>query len=206
MIIKFKPTTPDWLYFKAKITIDNLAEIQQELFNLFSTITNLDINTASSSFNLTTDILIIKKTCPNLVGLLSSVNLIDHLGGVAFISARKDAEFPIHVDGDVDFALNIPVLNCKNSYTAWYLSEIGNIKTKAEHYGVVDDFSNSVALICDPQYATEIERIDADIPHWINTNIPHKPIVLGDGFRINSSLRFNPVILQNNQPPKDLIM
>ena len=205
MLTKFRDTTPDWLYFKANIAFDNLEMIQKELFDLFIEITGLDVETAASSFNLTIDVPLIIQSCPVLISLLTKVDLVDYLGGVAFISTRIGADFPIHVDGDVDFALNIPVLNCQNSYTVWYQSEIGNLKIEPEEYGSIDDFSNSVALLCDSNLAREIDRINANIPHWINTNIPHQPVVLGEGFRINSSLRFKSDILQNNKPPKDLI-
>jgi len=204
-LIKFKNSTPDWLYFKANIDFKNLQQIQKELYNVFLECTGLETDKIDSSFNMTLDIPLVRRRCDNLIALLESVGLDKHLESIAFISARKETDFPIHVDGTVDFALNIPVLNCENSYTAWYYSEIGNLNQEPREYGTIDDFSNSVALLCDATLATEITRIDANIPHWININVPHKPIILGEGFRINASLRFNTIILEDNKPPKNLI-
>jgi hypothetical protein len=204
-LIKLRDSTPDWLYYKANVTFDNLKEIQTELFNIFVKCTGLDTNTLDSSFNLTIDIPMIREQGTSLMSLLKSIELDEYLESIAFISARKETDFPIHVDGTVDFALNIPVLNCENSYTAWYYSKIGNLNVEPKAYGQIDDYSNSVALLCDASQATEITRIDANIPHWININVPHRPIVLGEGFRINASLRFSSKILDENKPPKNLI-
>lgn len=209
-LIKLRDSTPDWLYYKANITFDNLKEIQNELFNIFKQCAGQDTDTLDSGFNLTLDIPMIRKQGTHLMSLLKSIELYEYLECIAFISARKETDFPIHVDGVgpnqvVDFALNIPVLNCENSYTAWYYSAIGNLNMEPKAYGQVDDFSNSLALLCDASLATEITRIDANIPHWINFNVPHRPIVLGEGLRINASLRFNSKILDGNKPPKNLI-
>ena len=182
---------PDWLHLPAAINSDKLKDIQKELMHLASA-SITDISSSPSQFINVDDLDLVKKLCPVLMGELKRLDLYDLLFMVSIITVRPGYYFRIHVDYPdptrLSFGLNIPVLNCKDSYTIWYDTKVIPHEYLPDY--IVTSPLVSVAQPCDEKNAKEIDRVECSTPSWINNYVPHKPHCNHNKFRINSSLRF----------------
>jgi hypothetical protein len=188
---------PDWLHRPANIDSTKLKAIQYELLKLSKkVIVNMD--NAPSEFRIVADKSLIKEFCPVYMEELKKVGLADMIMFLALISVRPGSFFPIHIDYPdpkrLSFGLNIPVLNCQDSYTVWYDAEPMPHKLVDQH--IMTSELVSASIPCNQETAVEIARCDANVPQWINNHTPHKPICLHDNYRINSSMRFMPEIYE----------
>lgn len=183
MIYKHRSTTPNWLYQHPSLDANTLPKIKNELLQLFDTlkagwsnpVTTISRWTPLSNEN-------IKNICPSLLQELDRLGLQKNLIGVAFISLVDDQQFGVHVDNNDDVSLNIPLLNCSGTYTVWYDCQfVKNIKKWAN-----DDLIDKLHTL------TEINRVEADLPYWINVNVLHQPVATHKNFRLAAGLRFDP--------------
>lgn len=191
---------PDWLYKPAKLNPELYPVIRKELLKIFQTrFQDTKPSEITSQFVVPADVHSVKKSCPALMEQLNEYGLADSFVMLAMIIVTPGPEYPVHVDtlnpGRMSFGLNIPVLNCNDSYTAWYDTEIlyhetfaPNILTPSIYYGT--------ALPCRVEGAVEIDRCSADTPHWINVIKPHAAVCNHSKLRVNSSLRFDKKIFE----------
>jgi hypothetical protein len=183
--------TPDWLHLPAAIDPVKLPSIQKELMHVASWAIK-DIAHSPSEFINVDDIDKVKHTCPILVDEFKRLGIFDILYLMSIITVRPESYFPIHVDypdpSRISFGLNIPVLNCKDSYTVWYDTEVLPYKYLPGY--IITSPLVSVAQPCDEENAVEIDRVECSTPSWINNHVPHRPHCLHNKFRINSSFRF----------------
>ena len=194
------------LYYPADISDAELTLIQQELTDLYAKKEKLDFSKTSTSFTSVVDKNLIISSCPTLSNILRNFGLHEQFLGIAFITAQEKSDFPIHSDGNPYteiYALNIPVLNCDQSYTVWYDVAIHNQPISPE-LAVMDETA-VYARYCDQDRSQEIGRCDANIPHWIDVMTPHSVEIEHNKFRINSSMRFLPGWLENGELPSRLI-
>jgi hypothetical protein len=182
---KLKDSTPDWLYHQAKLDADLLPQITKELTNFFLSNKNQSLVQMTSTYVEYYDI----KTCPTLIQQLQQLDLYTKFLALGFISVDSTKIFPPHVDGDVDCALNIPIVNCEGTYTVWYDGVITDNELPDYAKGVK---IAEISRIADPKTVKEIGRCDSSIPHWININTLHRPETTHDRFRVAASLRFYP--------------
>ena len=122
---------------------------------------------------------------------LQQMGLLDRWRYLAFITGNRGQSLDIHVD-TLDFttrcyALNIPVLNCNNTYTVFYQAQT------LDHFTDKDD-PRASAIRCDPATAVEIGRVELDRPNWTNITIPHQPVMNHDLPRVLASFRFSPEV------------
>lgn len=183
---------PDWLCKPANLDFSKLPQIQFELIKLLK-LKVPDFTKATSQFivpggNIETT----RKTCPTLMEELERLELAHMLKMIAMIMVTPDHEYPIHIDSTnparMSVALNMPVLNCQNSYTIWYDAKI-QYEQYVPEYVIGDDIA-WMAVPCDSNNAVEIARCDANVPHWVNIYRPHVPKCDHTMFRVNASLRF----------------
>ena len=114
-----KPVT--WLYKTANI---NAADYSKELLSLFSVYVP-DINAEIGNHFLPIgDHDIISQHCPQLMAKLDEWGVRKRLAECAFVILPPDKQFPIHRDYPKwefrSIGLLLPVLNCENTYTAFY--------------------------------------------------------------------------------------
>ena len=118
----------DWLYKPANVSAD---KYNGELMNLIHAVNPNFESTAGRQF-YPVDHELFKKTCPDLMSLITKWGLQDRLSEVAIIWLNKGAKFGIHRDFPSwrarNLALNIPIINCDNSYTVWYDVELAKEK------------------------------------------------------------------------------
>jgi hypothetical protein len=188
---------PNWLHLPAAIDPIKLPSIQRELLQV-SRWAIKDISKSPSEFINVDDVDKVLHTCPTLVEEFKRLGILDIVYLISIITVRPGSYFPIHIDypdpGRLSFGLNIPVLNCTDSYTVWYNAKVLPHEYLPEH--IITSQLVSVASPCDEENAIEIGRVECSTPSWINNHVPHRPHCLHDKFRINSSFRFTKKIFE----------
>ena len=84
------------------------------------------------------------------------------------------------------FGLNIPILNCEDSWTVWYDAET-DLSPEFNEYDV-----RKSARRCLSENAVELCRMPASTPAWVNISIPHRPVTTHNKLRAVISARFMP--------------
>jgi hypothetical protein len=200
---------PSWFY--KPIQIENLEAIQKEVQSfLYNNVPNLISQPPKFYYVLRESL---EPHAPALVSYLKSIGLLDEWCSNHFVTTNYHYKFPIHVD-DLDwynncYGLNIPIMNCDDTYTVWYDTEIEDDPYFADEItpGVVNESwpkalgiarlikSDGPPADSLPTWkgvpATEIARWHMKDPAWINVSIPHAPISNHKKFRAVLSLRFN---------------
>jgi hypothetical protein len=190
---------PEWLYKTAKLNATLLPFIRKELLKVFQYKFNtVDVSKIESQFVVPADPEYVKQNCPSLMKQLKEYELDADFLMLAMIIVAPGTEYPIHIDtlnpGRMSLGLNIPVINCHDSYTAWYDTEILYHEPFANH--VIESKSHHTAIPCKVTGAIEIDRCSANVPHWINVTKPHAAICNHNSFRVNSSIRFDKKIFE----------
>jgi hypothetical protein len=184
--MKNKPT---WLYKSADIPNTLLPLFQKEFTKIYKKFVK-DLDKQPNQFVSEEDISIIPNEYPYIYKYLKLLGLhksIVRLGLI--VTTSPELTFAVHSDWPATgYALNIPVLNCENTYTAWYDAKItnvkGNIYSTDSWKGVAESY------MYDNSTAVELDRIEANKPHWINIHVPHSPISDLNKLRINATIRF----------------
>jgi len=122
---------------------------------------------------------------------LDSINLFDRWVATG-ISILNNTNLNVHTDSknkDRIYALNIPILACKGTYTVWYKEKIGTKQNMSSY----NSFGNTVDYV---EYnlsdVVEICRLESNNPAFVNVKIPHRGITTHNNFRCLISLRFTP--------------
>lgn len=177
---------PEWYY--KPITIPELSLIQEEVNKYLS---DLISNQQEIGFYyIKRDQ--IESLFPYYTLMLEKMGLLDRWSYSAIIATEGHKEFPIHVDAldwkNRCFGLNIPILNCQDSWTVWYDADVDLSPTTDEY-----DSRNS-ARFCSTKNAVELCRMSALTPAWINISIPHRPVTEHNQLRVILSARFSPEV------------
>ena len=183
---------PAWYYRKCAIDAGLLTAIQSELAPAIEQL--VPGYTEVRGQFARADLATVKTLSPSLVQYIDSLGLLDRWSDVSVITANNLHSFrwPIHVDDSTYsrcVALNIPILNCKGSYTAWYESD-NPVKSSADPKSLTNQ--QSYSLYYEEDKSREVERMDADQCAFINVARPHRPIVEHDLPRVLISTRFSP--------------
>ena len=124
---------------------------------------------------------ILLRESPLYRDLLERLGIIDRLNKpfILVYNRHNNVRLPMHVDHtdwrERSYALNIPVLNCENSYTAFYDAPV--------------DFTNGTHTNYSP--AIDVDPNIAETAPEINS-IPHRPVVEHDQPRVVLTSRFTP--------------
>lgn len=186
----------EWLYRPANISA---TEYNSELMDLLLSIVP-DLATASGRRFQPVDHDMFMSKCPELVKKLDQWGLKDRLSEVAIIWVNQRTHFGIHRDFPSwrarNIALNLPIINCEDSYTVWYDALLADRKSEAmvhldATYGDSSYIKHTQAVE-DESQAKEIGRIDSSKSYWVNVYQPHAPLVEHKKFRAIISIRFHP--------------
>ena len=152
-----------------------------------------------------------KNACPSFADWLDSKDIksrdIYLISWIVIASNGVNKEsMPIHIDTDGEGAvpldltgeaINLPLLNFDDSYTAWYsATKLGAAPTSEEFFDspaelmkkIVMNWSTS-DIAYDESSAVELVRASVAQPMYINVTIPHRAINLGDRPRTSLSIR-----------------
>jgi hypothetical protein len=192
---------PTWLY--KTIDIPNVNDIQKE-FQMVLDCYPLEMAGVPGYDLIIGNKELIAQHCPLFVNLLKNLNLLDRWDYTAWsMSTIPGENIIIHTDydwRDRSFALNIPILNCHDSYTAWYKPRPGTgVKHLRQHeelkdYPLPEKWQDHYP---GQQWRAEdiegeIDRMAASQPAFVNHSIPHRPVTYHNDTRILISTRFLP--------------
>lgn len=185
---------PTWRHLPAKIDAARLPAVQQELLAMFNEMRSMPI-ASEQSMGFSTGGIYEKKDLllkiPNTVKLLNDLKLITYFKYFGLFWLRPGlSELPIHIDDPTyneNIALNIPVLECADSYTIWYDAEV-DYDAKIPDYATDGKYDPGGRVIKGP--AREIDRVNCSFPSWVNVAVPHQGYYTGSAERINASFRF----------------
>ena len=192
---KHLSTTPDWLYHKPNLNADAVPVIQKELIKLLMITKKQNLVPYTSTFVEIHDKDLMTKTCSTLMQELRRLSIYQNFFVISFISVVENLEFPPHVDVGVNLALNIPLVNCDDTYTVFYDGKI--LDQGLPKYAIGSPIAE-ISRVADPRSVVEIGRCHAGEPHWINVNVMHRPETHHDQFRVAASIRFDPEPLDQN--------
>jgi hypothetical protein len=171
-----------------------LIQIQKEFQNIFELHYSTMFANWRSSWLYPIDRAVVLAQAPSYVGWLKEIKLYDRWSNSVFSTTygSEGNNQTIHTD-NVDcnkrcFALNIPILNCHDSWTVWYKTkENSGIAGHIPHYPMATGFSDEDA-------GDELGRMPASQPAFVNVGIPHRPWADHEEPRIVLSTRFDPEI------------
>lgn len=168
-----------------KFHIDNYEEIRQQLYNFFINRFEL-VETLSG---IPTDELL--AAVPRLQDIFDEHNLtVSFCAG--FIRSPRLAA-PIHIDDGHEgsttlLALNLPILNCKDTYHYWFdipASDLGTIHDRGNTY-------RSMPVDFDWTTLPQLDRLELTEPHLVRIDLPHNVVNDTDNYRMILSIRFHP--------------
>jgi len=187
---------PSWFY--KPIQVDNLEEIQKELISVLYNKLIPNFDTAIPMFKR------IKREeiepfAPLYVKFIESLGLLDKWVASPIITTNYNISFPIHVDNidwvENSYGLNLPIINCENTYTVWYDAELQEFRddlTDIDPNATADDPRHKARLVKPNTPVKEIARWHMKDPAWINVSIPHAPVSEHKKPRAVISARFEP--------------
>ena len=147
------------------------------------------IQTGTGNKFFITDTDQIKAQCPKLCSYLRDIDLFDRWDTTGISKLDPHSDLMLHSDGRCRWALNLPILNCDQSYTIWYDAERkGNVSNV-----IVEGQETAATYVrYRADTAREIDRVCSDVPVWVNVHTPHAAINLSKHTRMLLSLRFTP--------------
>lgn len=173
------------MYYKV-ISIPNIGNIQQQIIQYMSN-SLTGVETGFYAVNSA----VLKPKWTLLTEYLNTKNLLDRWQGVG-VSVLNNKDMNIHTDSNDPnriYALNIPVLNCNNTYTVWY-------KEKAPNAFKNSSYSSSGNSVDYNEYpldsVEEVKRLESCNCAFVNVKIPHRGISMHYKPRFLISLRFSP--------------
>ena len=137
---------------------------------------------------------------------LTTLGLADRHIYCLYSVLNNASVMPIHVDyanEEKFLAVNIPLLNCDDSYTTWYNADIDpqlHINETKNQLGPKrlliydesgDDYiTGETSYWCVQEGAVQVNSVETTKPMLVNVSIPHRPEVKHDRLRVVFSLRF----------------
>lgn len=189
-----------WLYRPVNIHPAILKLIQHEFVKIYDKfVVDLEKNPIQliSDDNLET----IPRDYPYIYKYLKLLGIEQHILRIGVV-VMNQSKIVVHTDWPTTgYALNIPVLNCDGTYTAWY--DAAPTENKATIFSSESWKSVGDSPLYDTNTAVEIDRVESGIPHWINVHVPHSPICDHSRLRLNGTIRFREAIydyLQKHYP------
>jgi hypothetical protein len=183
---------PNWLY--KPVVVKELLDIQQEFQLIFKLYYPNIFEDWKSAWLYPIDRDIIEKLAPTYTNWLKELTLYSRWATSFFATSYgpNGNNQVVHTD-NVDykercFALNIPILNCHDSWTVWYKT-----KDNSEKVGYIPHYSMAVGF-ADSDIESELGRVPASQPAFVNVGLPHRPWSDHEEPRIILSTRFNPEI------------
>lgn len=191
-LVDYLPNHKDWYYSTFKIP--NLEKIQHE----FLPLRVMYIDKISVFNPLSKDEL--KDKVPEFCKFLKSVDLYDRWITTSMCTIPPHQNYPLHIDSlhceERFIALNIPIINCDNTFTAWYEAEIDKLIWDKLHGHI--DITYDAACHCKWETSKEVKRVESYEPMLINVSVPHSVFNPNDKYRFLVSSRFTPELTSDD--------
>lgn len=121
---------------------------------------------------------------PALAKLLSDLDLLEHVAGIALYIVHRNAPISIHKDnGDITYSLNIPLSGCENTLVNFYNSTkppLEKITMSGNKYFAYDESDCQL-----------IDSLEMTTAHIINVKVPHAVVNNNSEPRITLLIRLN---------------
>lgn len=204
---EYTPWNPKWFY--TRVNVNCLEQIQKEFeeirknhWHKFCDY-NIDEEDANWWDFSAMPREVIEPHTPVLVEWLDSKGILDKWSSTAFsVVNKEDKPMRIHIDSTLTderrVSLNMPFLNCNNTWTCWYDCEIDqhevptDVPPEVLHSRFQYDPSLRFGRWGIEQGAKEIARAEMNTPVLVNVTIPHRPISGHNLQRILLCHRFTP--------------
>jgi hypothetical protein len=188
----YVPNKPDWHY--TFINVSNLEKIQKELLYIRNNLSpSMQYNEHYTNY-LKEHIV---EYIPTLREYLEEVGVYEKLYRIVFSAKREPGQkiqSGIHVDSldkGYTYSLNIPLVDCENTYTAWYEGPVEKYdQTKNPFIGTNEGALAYFGFVRE-HLAKEVCRVETTRPMLVNTTIPHRGLTTKPS-RVISSIRFIP--------------
>lgn len=186
---------PNWLY--KPVHVNYLEQIKKEFLNIYEQhYSNIFKDRGFAFTYLDKDI--VRDNAPTYIQFLNDLKLYDKWTSCIFVGTngeKRSIDSPIHVDTEDwqtrSYALNLPVMNCENSYTVFYNATKPNPQA---YLGDEPVTGWATARGFEFDGAVEIGRWNVEKPAWINVCIPHRAENNNSNPRLIVSSRFWPEI------------
>lgn len=190
-------TKPTWLY--KLVDINNLDAIRSECLAIFHRHYSDIFGDRGFTFTRV-NLDILRAEAPSYVQALKELNLYDRWTNSAFVGTQGNTRIedsPIHVD-HTDwnvrcFALNMPIINCQDSYTVFYEANTATPTAPIPEW-ITDASSYKVGGSYREEDCIEIGRHNVEHPAWVNVGIPHRAVNNNPNMRLIISTRFYPEV------------
>lgn len=184
--LSYKPVNPDWFY--SHIDIPNMEDMRLEVLTLLREAERL-YQTNPHYVNIIRRDL--EGKIPETEKYFKSVGIWDKFNRILF-SVAKELSSPIHVDDygvpeECTCALNIPLVDCENSYMGFYESDEKHLYVSTD-FGV-NRFVKWGGL--QTRDCKELARCDSTKPAVVNTTVLHNGVAEKTSRNI-ASFRFMP--------------
>ncbi len=148
--------------FFYKLPVDNLEAIQASALSKIpeEEISRKPTRLFYPKYNFLYDV--------NFVNALKKYNLYDYVHDIALFVMGPVHTSPIHIDGEdvYTWSFNIPLKDCKNTKTNFFISNSAPVKTKSPNSNIVYETYDESAC----QLADSLELIE---PYIMNVSKPH---------------------------------
>jgi len=166
--------------FYRTIKIDNLAVIQEEVLKKIPE--NLLNNTNLTYIENNKKIFL---GIPELYNFLESIKINEFVGSIAINVTTAQSNGNCHVDsGPYKYSINIPILNCENTFIDFYKVTGDHQIVYVEKHGTRHHFFKYTEDQCELIY-----RGDTSVPYLLGTKTPHRVINDSDNIRIMLLIR-----------------
>ena len=186
--MEYKPSNPSWCY--TYVDVPNLEMIKKELLLVLE----MD-QPITPTFYVNRFVKDFIQVTPYLNAYLKNMGVLDKFYRALFSSPSKIVVpirgklTKIHVDAydkHGEYSLNIPLVDCLNSYTCWYTAPVQPYNPNSDKILNLSNFA-----LCDDTQAIEICRVETIRPMIMNTTIPHRALT-EKSTRVLACLRFQP--------------
>ena len=132
----------------------------------------------------------------NFVDALKKYELLDHVYDIALFVMGPERSSPIHIDGDNAYywSFNVPLRDCKNTKTNFFISNTEPIKTKSPNSNII--YYTYEESNC--QLADSLELVE---PYIMNVSKPHNIVNPNYSPRVSLCVRLNATFDINNLVP-----
>jgi hypothetical protein len=155
-----------WLY--SRICIPNIEDIRTELIFACAELTAMNTGVMYNPLYVNFYAPDFLPHVPKLAKFLEDNNILWRLQRCMFAKTNATVPNRIHIDsanGAVKYSINIPLIDCNNTYTAFY-----------QPLPMTANPAKAFLIAADESTAVEIDRVECSTPLIINTNIPHMGI------------------------------
>ena len=151
--------------YYSPIYLENIKTIQEKVIDVFP---KESLSEKDNLFYLPNN-LDIFMNIPELKKELDNLNWTNYVHSFGFYTIQKSYGTPLHIDsGTCQYSLNIPILNCKNTFVNFYKTNTEPVKSSYMAFGKLIDYYKYNITDCVLQ-----DKLEMTSPHVIKVKEVH---------------------------------